>query len=57
MERGGIAMERVNLDEITLDNAFSEMSEECQIATEGGCGGGSVASGVSFPTKLGWIQW
>ncbi|MDE6312073.1 MAG: hypothetical protein K2M46_00325 [Lachnospiraceae bacterium] len=51
-------MSKVNLEEIKLENTFVEMSEECQIATEGGCGGGgSITEGIRFKTKWGWVYW
>lgn len=51
-------MKKVNAEKIVLEDLFVEMSEECQIATEGGCSGcGSITSGITIHTKYGEIKW
>lgn len=53
-------MKKVNLDEIRIEDNFMELSENCLMAVDGGCGGtgcGSITEGIRFPTKWGWVYW
>lgn len=52
-------MKKVNLDEIRIEDNFTELSENCLMAVDGGCGGSGFSVGPflwpwqkNFP--IGW---
>lgn len=48
-------MSEINLKDINLEDAFSELSEECMFAVEGGCSSlGSPANSGLRPPGSGW---
>lgn len=51
-------MREVKLNEINLEDYFSELDEECMFIEGGGCGcGGTITQGIGFPTKWGQVTW
>lgn len=47
-------MKKITLNQEVINENFDELSEECQFATEGGCGGGWGNANHGYSGQYSW---